>query len=311
MKCSRCGAEIAAADKKCKACGASFYDETGAALVRSIDELVEHYGVSAVEDESELPSLFISYDNKLTKKARFLKEGDSQENAKKITGNPSIGLSEYAYLLGAEPGDTVDLSEASSEASSEQQGQAITQQEPEAEKTEPKFKISLPENFELTPLLIKIDKIIEKPADKILDLYYQKHPRPARIQRSERTERLTLLAGAVGALVVIAVLALIIIGSIAPDITGEWLIAETSSGETLTIEFTSSHKVTVRVYNDETENIYQTGSYKVRKSNGYNLLTINYDDGSEKLLYYNLGHDSGTFTNVDTNKSDTYKLIKN
>ena len=292
MVCIRCGGEINPAGR-CTVCGMLSEETSGASIVRSIDELAEHYGLTVTEDSEALPTLFSGYDDKLTRKAKVMQEA-AVDNSEVPSGKPTIGLSEYAKLLGVDSEQDITP-------------KAEIRDEPDAQET-PVSQAS-PQEEELSPILQRVDRIIAKPADKVLNFYYSRHPRPARAQqRSEASERLMVAAAAAAALLLIALLAVIIFNSIAPDITGEWLISETSVGERLTIEFTKSHDVTVRVYSSG-ENVYQTGRYKIRRSNGYNLLTINYDDGTERRLYYTLDHDSGTFTNVDTNNSDEYTRI--
>ena len=294
MVCIKCGGEINPAGR-CTVCGALAETDSGASIVRGIDELAQHYGLLVEEDAEALPTLFSGYDNKMTRKAKVLQEA-AEDTSDAPSGNPTIGLSEYVKLLGV--GSEQDITQTTAEG---------LERAAQLERTQ---NTETAQEDELPPVLRKIDSIIEKPADKVLELYHSRHPRPARAQqRSSSWERLMVAAAALAALVLLGLLAAVIYNSIAPEITGEWLISETAVGERLTIEFTKSHDVTVRVYNDE-EHVYQTGSYRIRRSNGYNLLTINYDDGTERRLYYTLDHDSGTFTNVDTNNSDEYTRVK-
>lgn len=296
MYCVRCGGEINTATGRCIVCGTPADEGKGVSIVRSIDELAEHYGLTVQPETEALPSLFSEYDSKLTRKAQVMQEAADDKKGG-ASGNPTIGLSEYVKLLGVQSENEIGSAE---EAQSE------------AAREEPKPSVPEPEEDELPPILQKIDSIIEKPADKILEIYHSRHPRPARERRSAAMERLMVLAAATGAVIVLLIITAAIISSIAPDITGDWVITELPSGERLTIEFTRSREVYVKVYPDSGDEyqLYQTGRFKIRKSNGYNLLTINYDDGTERLLYYEIDKDSGTFTNVDTNNSGVYTRVK-
>ena len=296
MVCKRCGGEINDSTGFCTACGSS----NSSLIVHSLSELAERYGINPTEEEekSEVPQLFSDYTNR----TRFSSavNGEPQEEKTESRGEPVLDMQAYAHLLGVDSGDDIEFNPTES---AEKQSE-----ETETEEIKQKQQVQS-EETELNPLLQKIDKIIEKPADKILELYRRKYPRPARVSRSAAAERLMAVSAVMGAFAVVALLVVLIINSIAPDISGEWLVSETASNDRLTVEFTASGEVTSWIYIDEKANIYQQGSYKVNKSNGYNLLTITYEDGSQKKLYYNIKGDSGEFTNVDSGKSDTYTRL--
>jgi len=294
MRCKRCGGVFDAVSGECLKCGLRSIPKDHAPVIRSMEDLARDY-LPADDEKTALPDLFKEYEGTKTKKAKVLDSSVDTERSSVVKGAPVYGIDEYARLLGVE-----DIHELSAD----EEGQTQEKRIAESRTSQPAAESSL------HPVLRKIDRIIEKPADKILDIIHQKYPQPTRAKKSPTEERLTLLGGTLAGIVVLLVLAAVILSSIAPDITGEWLIAETAAGEQLTVEFTNSGSVTARAYIDGEENIYLTGRYQVRRSNGSNLLTITYDDGSEKRLYYVIDRDTGTFTNVESNKSDTYTRMK-
>lgn len=285
MVCKRCGGEINSATGFCTVCGAS----SSSLMVHSLSELAERYGINPIEEEekNEIPELFGDYTNRTRLSAAV--NNSPQEQKSESKGEPVLDMQAYAHLLGVESGEDISL-----------------RPEEEREQKREARKQTQPEETELHPLLQKIDNIIEKPADKILEIYHKKYPSPARVRKSAAFERLMAISAVAGAVLVIALLVFVIINSIAPDISGEWLVSETASGDRLTVEFTASGEITSWVYTEENANVYRRGTYKVSRSNGYNLLTIRYEDGSQKKLYYNIKGDLGEFTNVDSGKSDTY-----
>ncbi len=291
MRCKRCGGLIDSALGECLQCGMRPPKEH-TPYIRSMEEIAREYCTPEEDTSTALPELFRDYQGNQTRFSKALETSVDNAHKDPIKGNPVIGLDEYVRLLGVEDGDEIELPEEP--AVRETQSRTVQMPEPEQE---------------LNPILKKIDNIIEKPADRVLEYIHEKFPQPTRAKKSAVQERLMLLAGTLCAVILITVLTVVIILSIAPDVSGEWLVTETAAGERLTVEFTDSGDVTARIYINGEENVYLTGEYKVRRSNGSNLLTINYDDGSEKRLYYIIEKDSGTFTNVDSNKSDTYIRI--
>lgn len=285
MVCKRCGGEINPATGFCTACGSS----GSSLMVHSLSELAERYGINPAEEESvtEVPELFGDYTNRTRRSAAV--NTAPQEQKSESRGEPLLDMQAYARLLGVDSEEEISL-----------RPEEQREQKPEAK---PRTQ---PEETELHPLLQKIDNIIEKPADKILEIYRKKYPSPARARKSAAFERLMAMSAVVGAVLVVGLLVFVIINSIAPDISGEWLVSETASGDRLTVEFTASGEITSWVYTEEKANVYRRGTYKVSRSNGYNLLTIRYEDGSQKKLYYNIKGDSGEFTNVDSGRSDSY-----
>jgi len=299
MRCKRCGGVMDSVTGECLQCGFRLPVEH-VPVNRSIEELARDYCVPQ-EQETVLPELFREYEDKKTRLAQAIDNPQSEKASTVVKGDPVYGLDEYARLLGVENPD--DITAASDDKADAEESDKDTEAQSNS------AGAAQYADDELHPILQKIDHIIEKPADKLLSIIHEKYPQPTRVKKSPATERLTLLAAAFGAVVVLLALVVIILSSIAPDISGEWLIAETATGDRLTVEFSNSGDVKARAYIDGQENIYMTGSYKIRRSNGSNLLTITYDDGTEKRLYYVVEHDTGTFTNVDSNKSDTYTRI--
>lgn len=298
MVCKRCGGEINAETGFCTACGSS----NSSLIVHSLSELAERYGINPIEEEekSEVPQLFSNYTNRTRRSSAV--NSEPQEEKTERRGEPVLDMQAYAHLLGVDSGDDIEFRPVEkAEEQSEESETAVTA-------IKPKQQVQ-PEEAELNPLLQKIDNIIEKPADKILEIYHKKYPSPARARKSAAAERLIAMSAVVGAFLAVGLIVFLIINSIAPDVSGEWLVEETASGDRLTVEFDASGEITSFIYIDEKANVYQRGTYKVSRSNGYNLLTIRYEDGSQRKLYYNIKGDSGEFTNVDSGKSDTYTRL--
>lgn len=289
MRCKRCGGTIDTKLGECVRCGMRLPEEHRP-FIRSMEEIASEYMISDSAENSTLPELFREYADKKTELAQALEKNVENEQSYAVKGDPVFGLDEYAHLLGVDNADDIAAAEKTENSKAP------------APKAEQSGEI-------IHPFLQRLDRIIEKPANKLLAVIHERFPQPSRAKRSSASERLMLLGGIFAASVALLLIAVVIINSIAPDISGEWLISETAAGERFTVEFTKSGEVTARVYIDGEENVYITGEYKVRRSNGNNLLTISYDDGSEKLLYYYIEHDTGTFTNIESNKNDVYTRI--
>ena len=115
--------------------------------------------------------------------------------------------------------------------------------------------------------------------------------------------------------VVFAVLALLLCGLIAvrmmmsSDINGKWIISTDAAGNpNIIMEFRPGGKAQISVKSEDGWHVHKKGKYTTRRRNGHDMLTIIYEDGDVKQLYYVIDGKSGTFINVDTNVQVVYQL---
>lgn len=148
---------------------------------------------------------------------------------------------------------------------------------------------------------IKLDKALSPVTERVAAYFRAKFPMPNRAKGNPLLDRMAVIASGVAALAIIVAL-IIGIASLFPDsLRGEWVVSEQ-----LSVEFSIDGTVTSWVYIDGEPHVERQGEYTVRRRNGYNLLTIVYEDGVERRLYYEIDGNVGTFTNVDTNMQAQY-----
>ena len=93
------------------------------------------------------------------------------------------------------------------------------------------------------------------------------------------------------------------------EINGKWIVSTDAGGEpNIIMEFKPGGKASILVKSDDGWHIHKQGKYKTMRKNGHDLLTITYEDGDIKRLYYIIDGNSGTFINVDTNVRVVYQL---
>lgn len=93
------------------------------------------------------------------------------------------------------------------------------------------------------------------------------------------------------------------------DINGEWIVSTDSSGNpNIVMEFKPGGRAAISVKSDDGWHVHKQGKYSTNRKNGHDMLTIVYDDGDVKRLYYIIEGNSGTFINVDTNVQVVYQL---
>lgn len=111
-------------------------------------------------------------------------------------------------------------------------------------------------------------------------------------------------------LLVLLVSAVVIVSVMrANDINGKWIISTDSSGKpNILMEFKPGGSAVISVRSEDGWHVHKKGVYTTKRSNGHDLLTIQYDDGDVTRLYYVVEGKTGTFTNVDTNTKVVYQL---
>ena len=93
------------------------------------------------------------------------------------------------------------------------------------------------------------------------------------------------------------------------SVIGKWVVSyDVSDKPNIIMEFKPGGTAVISVRSEDGWHIHKKGRYKTQRKNGYDMLTITYEDGSVSRLYYQIEGRSGTFTNVDTNTEVVYRL---
>ena len=93
------------------------------------------------------------------------------------------------------------------------------------------------------------------------------------------------------------------------DLNGKWIISTDSSGSpNIIMEFKPGGSAVLSVKSEDGWHVHKKGRYSTKRKNGHDLLTIEYEDGEVKRLYYIIDGKSGTFINVDTNVQMVYQI---
>ena len=115
---------------------------------------------------------------------------------------------------------------------------------------------------------------------------------------------------------VAGILAVLLVGGLlvfrimtASDINGKWIISTDSSGNpNIIMEFKPGGRAAVSVKSGDGWHVHKQGRYTTNRKNGHDMLTIMYEDGDVRRLYYIIDGKSATFINVDTNVQVVYHL---
>lgn len=92
------------------------------------------------------------------------------------------------------------------------------------------------------------------------------------------------------------------------DINGKWIVSVDAGGNpNIIMEFKPGGKAAISVKSEDGWHVHKQGKYSIMRKNGHAMLTIVYEDGDVKRLYYMTDGDTGTFINVDTNVQVEYK----
>ena len=93
------------------------------------------------------------------------------------------------------------------------------------------------------------------------------------------------------------------------DVNGKWIVSTDSGGQpNIIMEFKPGGSASISVKSDDGWHVHKKGRYSTTRKNGHDMLTIIYEDGDVKRLYYKVDGKSGTFINVDTNVQVVYTL---
>lgn len=109
--------------------------------------------------------------------------------------------------------------------------------------------------------------------------------------------------------VVLLVTAAVTASLLTDSVIGKWVVSyDVSDKPNIIMEFKPGGTAVISVKSDDGWHIHKKGRYKTQRKNGYDMLTITYEDGSVARLYYRIEGRSGTFINVDTNTEVVYRL---
>lgn len=317
MQCEFCGGEVNLSIGRCTKCGRWVDASSDVRLTYDLGELAELYGIKSEEEKQEeieaLPELLKPNPNR-----REEKEEPPRDTGIVYSQGPTLGREDYELLLEGEednPGQT-----GGQEDDVPVRRQAV--KAPFSERVTEGFKNGIKKLLKAisrkldekglreTSGYMLIKKAWSMSGEKLITLYNEKFPALKRVRQSTLKQK--IIAAVLIAVFIIGIAALMIslAASIAPGVRGEWLITETGMGEKLTWEFTGTGKVIVRTYGSDGAHIYRTGTYKKKRRNDHNMLTITYEDGTVTRLYYEISRGVGTFTNVDSNRTAQYKRIR-
>ena len=160
----------------------------------------------------------------------------------------------------------------------------------------------------------KFDAKTSRFMNGMLDRFYYKKFGSMKRKRAENSHEAYLLRRRVWGIVSV-VLILLICGlcvvrmTMSSNINGKWIVSTDSSGNpNIIMEFKPGGRATISVKSDDGWHLHKQGKYSTTRKNGHDLLTITYEDGDVKRLYYVIDGRSGTFINVDTNVQVVYQL---
>lgn len=151
-----------------------------------------------------------------------------------------------------------------------------------------------------------INGILEK-------VYYKKFGSMKRKRAEDDSEGYYLrrrVWGVVFFVVVLLLCGLIVVNMMmSSDINGQWIVSTDSDGSpNIIMEFKPGGRATISVKSDDGWHVHKQGKYTTNRKNGHDMLTIMYEDGDIKRLYYIIDGKTGTFINVDTNVQVVYQL---
>ena len=151
-----------------------------------------------------------------------------------------------------------------------------------------------------------INGILEK-------VYYKKFGSMKRKRAEDDSEGYYLrrrVWGVVFFIVVLLLCGLIVVNMMmSSDINGQWIVSTDSDGSpNIIMEFKPGGRAMISVKSDDGWHVHKQGKYTTNRKNGHDMLTIMYEDGDIKRLYYIIDGKTGTFINVDTNVQVVYQL---
>ena len=143
--------------------------------------------------------------------------------------------------------------------------------------------------------------------------YYKRFGSLKRRRADDSTETYHLRSKVWGIFGIILILLIcLLIGlnmMLSSDLNGKWIISTDSSGSpNIIMEFKPGGSAVLSVKSEDGWHVHKKGRYSTKRKNGHDLLTIEYEDGEVKRLYYIIDGKSGTFINVDTNVQMVYQI---
>ena len=160
----------------------------------------------------------------------------------------------------------------------------------------------------------KFDARTEGFMNGMLDrVYYGKLGVMKRKRAGSTDERYAVRKTAWGILGILALLTVTVLIAanimMSSDLNGKWVVSYDSSGDpNIIMEFKPGGRAAISVKSEDGWHVHKQGRYSTERRNGHDMLTIIYDDGDVKRLYYKIDGRSGTFINVDTNVQVVYQL---
>lgn len=322
MLCEKCGGEINLLAGRCIKCGEYLEDASSMLIVRGMDDLIEEYSVGeeGTEPAEDIPELLTAGTFRREKK----RAPDEPQGAR--YSEPTLSAVDYQYLITGEMPEEEQENEPNEPRGAGRRYSAdLGEDAGILEKITGRILDGLARFFgtirsgvsravgavkgAIRKVYERVEKLLAPVSRRVLEVYHRRFPELKRAQRNSVWERIAVTLGCVAAAALVVMLVVWILSSIAPGVSGEWLVRDMDNGERLTWEFTVGGKVYIKNYVDGDSYIYESGTYEKHRKNGHNLLTITYDDGKITRLYYDISRKSGTFTNVDSNKSAEYKRI--
>lgn len=302
MLCKWCGGEVNLSVGRCIRCGRAIDETADIRIVHDIETLAKNYNINIDADAPE------NADDRYDTVAKVT--GVSPVIDVKTAKKPKIELSTYLELLG--------------EKKAEDDAEDMEQTDDREDEATPEDETPQERDGFVSVLLGKTDVLAEKTKsflgrsakkldgvtspfiEKIRKWYHTKVPELNRAQSSPVWERLAIIGVLLGAVALVVTVVVLIISAIPESVKGEWRISPDGAQSMFTVDFQPNGEVVAYAYTDGTAHVYMRGEYSTDRSNGHDLLTIIYEDGSESHLYYELHGETGVFTNVDSNRSDTY-----
>ena len=335
MRCKYCGGEINLSVGRCITCGRGVDATSDIRILHDLGSIAEQYGLDPDLEKYSVPLYSESSEDEPQEEQRTYAVPllPDLKQARK----PGIELSTYYELLGYDPdGNEISPSPAedstdngiSAELPAQSDEQETTDSEEaaisgyqhdeardeyvitgeEAETSEEEHPSWLRSKAEL--LLDRIDHLTSPVTERIRLWYSAQMPKMNRALNSDtKHERLMVICVLAAAVVLVVGLTSAIIAAIPDSVIGEWKVSEEDSRSVVTVEFTRS-EVIARIYDENGDaHIYRRGKYKTSHSNGRDLMTIEYEDGTLSNLYFELSGKTGVFVNVGTGTSATYELM--
>ena len=150
--------------------------------------------------------------------------------------------------------------------------------------------------------------------NRVLDRFYYKRFGSLKRKRADNSEdsyalRRKVWAGTGVVLIMLIIMLFAVKLMMSSNLNGKWIVSTDSSGSpNIIMEFKPGGSAAISVKSEDGWHVHKRGRYSTKRKNGHDLLTIEYEDGEVKRLYYIIEGKTGTFINVDTNVQEEYEL---